>query len=479
MEPCDLSAVEARRLIGARQLSPVELLDSCVNRIEEVNAPVNAIVALNLERARREALVAEGAARRGEPLGLLHGLPVAVKDIMQTEGITTTFGSPHFRHHVPARDEAIVANIRRAGGIVFAKTNLPEWSAGGNSINPVYGVSGNPFAPELTCGGSSGGSAVALATGMAPLAVGSDNAGSLRIPASFCGVVGLRPSAGRVPSDDTSVSLLPLLVAGPLGRDVADTWMLLSAIATFDSRDALSSPLDADYGKPLGPLDLSGLRVAFTPDLGFAPIEPDLKALFDERAKILRRMVKSVREEPPDFEGVERAYDILRAVLFSGTYLEQHRLEPGWWGELVTGNVERALRYDMADVGWAFRHHTTLYRRFQQYFADIDLLISPTMGLRPWPKYELFPRRIADRQLDGYFDWVAMTYAITLVGHPCISIPSGVDSHGLPFGLQLVGPRHGDVFLMRAALAFEQALAVDPAIGRPLPDLARLAAQTS
>ena len=432
---------------------------------------------MNVERAHREARIAEDAVRRGERLGILHGLPVAVKDIMRTEGITTTFGSPHFRSHVPEADDAIVASIRREGGIVFAKTNLPEWSAGGNSINPVYGVSGNPFAPDLTCGGSSGGSAVALATGMTPLAVGSDNAGSVRIPASFCGVVGLRPSPGRVPSDNAAVSLLHLLVSGPMGRDVGDTWMLFSAIADFDSRDVLSIPLGPDYRHPLEPLDLSRLRVAITPDLGFAPIEPDLKSLFVERAQTLSGFFKSVREDPPDFEGVERAYDILRAVLFSGTYLEQHRREPGWWGELVSGNVERALRYDMADVGWAFRHHTTLYRQFQEYFNDIDLLICPTMGVRPWPKYELFPRRIGDRQLEGYFDWVAMTYAITLVGHPSISIPSGVDSQGLPFGVQIVGPRHGDVFLMRAALAIEQALAVDPALGRPMPDLGLLAEQ--
>ncbi|HTY56449.1 MAG TPA: amidase family protein [Candidatus Binataceae bacterium] len=478
MEPCDLSAVEARRLIGARQLSPVELLDSCLARVGQVNAPVNAIVAMNVERAHREARAAEDAVTKGEPLGLLHGLPVAVKDIMRTEGITTTFGSPHFRDHVPARDEAIVASIRRAGGIVFAKTNLPEWSAGGNSINPVYGVSGNPFAPELTCGGSSGGSAVALATGMTPLAVGSDNAGSVRIPASFCGVVGLRPSPGRVPSDDAAVSLSHLLVSGPMGRDVADAWMLFSAIAGFDSRDVHSAPIGSEYGHPLQPLDLSTVRVAITPDLGFAPIEADLKALFHDRARTMRGWFKSVRDEPPDFDGVERAYDILRAVLFSGTYLEQHRREPGWWGPLVSGNVERALLYDMADVGWAFRHHTTIYRRFQEYFNDIDLLICPTMGVRPWPKHELFPRRIGDRELEGYFDWVAMTFAITLVGHPAISIPSGIDSRGLPFGLQLVGPRHGDAFVMRAAVAIERALTVETDIGRPVPDLKRLSAQS-
>lgn len=212
MQPCDLSASEARFLIGNRQLSPVELLESCLRRVEAVNRQVNGVVAIDVERAHREAAAAEQSVMRGDPLPALHGLPIGIKDLVDTAGLRTTYGSKVYEHHVPERDEGLVVALRRHGGIVCMKTNTPEWGAGGNTFNPVYGVSGNPFNPALTCGGSSGGSAIALATGMVPLALGSDNAGSLRIPAALCGVVGMRASAGLVPSEKRPVGLSHLHV---------------------------------------------------------------------------------------------------------------------------------------------------------------------------------------------------------------------------------------------------------------------------
>ncbi|HVL35410.1 MAG TPA: amidase family protein, partial [Burkholderiales bacterium] len=277
MEPCDLGALEARRRIGARSLSPVELLESCWRRIDAVNAPLNGIVAEDRERALKEARAAEQAVAHGRALGPLHGLPVGIKDMVDTAGLRTTYGSLEFRHHVPAADAGLVTRLRQAGAIVHWKTNTPEWAAGGNTFNPVYGVSGNPFDPALTCGGSSGGSGIALAAGMLPLAHGSDNAGSLRIPAAFCGVVGMRPSAGLVPNERRAYGPAPLSVEGPMGRSVRDTWLLLAAYASDDARDPLAGHVDPRLLREPVPADLSRLRVAFSADLGgFAPVDSHL-----------------------------------------------------------------------------------------------------------------------------------------------------------------------------------------------------------
>jgi amidase len=241
MEPCDLSAVEARRLIGTKSLSATELLDSCIARIEAVDPAVNAMVARDFERARAAGGRADEAVAAGEDLPPLHGLPIGIKDLEMTEGLRTTFGSPLFAHNIPVKDERIVASIRRAGGIVVGKTNVPEYGAGANTRNVVYGATGNPFDPTKSCAGSSGGSAVALATGMVPLCTGSDTGGSLRNPAAFCGIVGFRPTPGMVPSDVRGLGWSGLPVLGPMARTVADTSLLLSVIADDDASDPLAT----------------------------------------------------------------------------------------------------------------------------------------------------------------------------------------------------------------------------------------------
>jgi Asp-tRNA(Asn)/Glu-tRNA(Gln) amidotransferase A subunit family amidase len=475
--PCELDAVEARALIGARALSPVELLDDCLARIDRVNCQVNAVVAIDRERARREAREAEAAVLRGDPLGPLHGLPIGIKDMIDTEGLRTTYGSRVYADHVPTSDDPIIAGLRAAGGIVCFKTNTPEWAAGGNTFNPVYGVSGNPFAPELTCGGSSGGSAVALATGMLPLAHGSDNAGSLRIPASLCGVTGMRPTAGLVPSAGRAYGPLHFAVEGPMGRTARDTALLLSAMARFDPMDPLSSHVDPALRAPLPPLDLSGLRVAFTPDLGgFAPIEPDLAALFTRRAGKLRSVFRECAEASPDLAGADRVYETIRAAAFVGTWHARMQAEPDRWGRLVTQNYREGLGAAQVDVALANVEWTRMYRAAQRFFESFDLLVLPTVSVRPWPKHEIYPASVAGHPTSNYLDWVRMTYGITLLNHPCISIPCGTDAQGFPFGLQLVARRGADAFLMRAAIALEELLARDPETARPRPDIDRLAA---
>ena len=478
MHPCDLSATDARFLIGAKKLSPTELLQSCLDRIEQVNSRVNAVVAIDHERALREARAAEAAVMRGDELGLLHGLPVGIKDLVDTEGLRTTYGSPVFREQVPAKDGAVVTTLRRAGGIVCFKTNTPEWGAGGNTFNPVYGVSGNPFAPPLTCGGSSGGSAIALATGMLPLAQGSDNAGSLRIPASFCGVTGMRPTAGLVPSESRPFGPTHFMVEGPMGRSSRDVLLMLSVMASDNPLDPLASHVNPALRHDAPPADLSRLRVAFTPDLGgFAPIEPKLRSLFEARTSGLRGLFRESVNASPDFTNANTIYETLRAFVFVGTWQDRMHAEPDKWGRLVTDNYKEGLKLSVADIADAHIGWTRLYRAAQHFFQDVDLLILPTMGIYPWPKHDIFPSHIGEHAVSHYVDWVRMTYAITLLNQPCISIPCGVDDRGLPFGLQLVARRGQDAFLMQAAIALEEVLGADPVTARPVPDLAWLAKQ--
>lgn len=468
---CDLSATDARRMIGAKELSPVELLESCLARIEAVNAPVNGVVAIDREGSLKAAQRAEAAVMAGEPLGPLHGLPLGIKDLNDTAGLRTTYGSPMFADQVPEKDEHIVANLRASGALVFAKTNTPEWGAGGNTFNPVYGVSGNPFAPKLTCGGSSGGSAIALATGMMPLAHGSDNAGSLRIPAAYCGVVGYRPTAGIVASDKRPFGLSHFPVQGPMARNVADVDLMLRAMATSDAIDPLATPLSPEGDAPV---DLSTLRVAFSEDLGFAAVDSGLRKVFRERVGLFGSAFMETGWAHPDLSRTRETYEIIRAFNYIAIYAERARDEPDRWGPLVEENLAHAARFSIEEMAIAHMEQTRIYRRAEAFFETVDVLITPTVGAYPWPKHEIYPSRIDDSDMANYFDWVALTYAITMLNHPCISIPCGLDDRGTPFGIQIVGKRNGDLRLLRVARAVEKLLAATPALARPVPDIATL-----
>jgi amidase len=474
-EPCDLAATAARRLIGARKLSPVELLESCIARIEAIDHAVNAIVARDFDRARKGARGAEAAVMRGDMLGALHGLPVAIKDLEETEGLRTTFGSPLFAENVPAADERSVASLRAAGAIVLGKSNTPEFGAGANTRNAVYGATGNPFDPRLSCAGSSGGSAVALATGMVPIASGSDMGGSLRNPAAFCGIVGFRPSPGLVPSERRVLGWSPLSVSGAMGRSVADLALMLSAMVSDDARDPLAATVygrqirHAEDFSPLPPVDLARLRVAFTPDFGFAPTERLIRETFAARTAPLRGLVARAVDATPDCAGADEAFAVARAVAFLAAHEEKARLNPDKVGPNVRANVEEARGYSALDVARAEVAHTALYRRWQEFFKDFDLIISPAMTITPRPWRELYPTAIDGVPTKNYFHWLALPYAVTLATSPAVCLPAGLDSAGMPFGLQIVGPRGGDAFVLAAAAALEAALPP-----RPVPDIEKL-----
>ncbi|MAH84450.1 MAG: hypothetical protein CBB68_08985 [Rhodospirillaceae bacterium TMED8] len=474
-ELCDLSAIEARRMIGTKEISPVELLESCIDRIEAVNGVLNAVIAWNYERARKEAKVAETAVMQGAELGPLHGLPIGIKDLEVTEGIITTWGSLLYEGHVPDSDQRSVAEIRRAGGIVFAKTNTPEFGAGANTTNRVYGATGNPFDPKLTCGGSSGGSAVALATGMMPLASGSDYGGSLRIPAGFCGVTGFRPSPGVVPNEKRAVGLNPYSVLGPMGRTVADAALLLGVLADEDPRDPFSKPFDPIFLDPIPDVDLSPLRIAVSEDLGVAPIDNNIRSIFRERVNTIRHIFASAEDRDPGFDNdLHDAFEILRATNFMSQHKERLENQRDKLGPNVIDNTERAFKYSAADVAWAYAAQTRYYLQFLGLTREVDILISPVNSVSPFPHQQLYVEEINGKKMPTYMRWLSPCYALTMAMPAACAVPCGLDDKGLPFGLQISGPNGSDRFVLEVAHALEGVLKRDPMTSRPRPDIAAL-----
>jgi Asp-tRNA(Asn)/Glu-tRNA(Gln) amidotransferase A subunit family amidase len=476
MEPCDLSAVEARSLIGARKLAPTELLQSCLARIEATNPAVNAIVAMDAAGARRAAEATEQKLARGEDIGPLGGLPLGVKDLQATAGLRTTWGSLLFKDHVPPHDELSVAGCRAAGAIVLGKTNTPEFGAGANTRNRVYGATGNPFDPVKTCGGSSGGSGVALALGQVPLATGSDLGGSLRTPAGFCGVVGYRPSPGVVPNVDRAQALFPFSVNGPMGRTVADAHLLLRAQMGRDKRDPYSSLDNTRIPDRLQGADLGALRVALSPDLGCAPVDRAIADVFRARAGRFRHAFKDVQERTPDFSGVHDIFETLRCVQFVAAHRERLEKSRDLLDRNVIDNTERGMQLTLPDVSRANVEQTRLYRRVLGFFNEVDLLICPAASVSPFPHAQLFVDEINGKKLPTYMTWLGITYAPTIALCCAAVLPCGVDHLGMPFGIQVIGPNGSDARVLEAAFALEQVLAADKDTARPLPDIAKLSA---
>ena len=481
-EPCDLSAVEARALIGEKKLSATELLESCIARIEAVDHAVNAMVARDYGRARAAAKEADAAVARGDALPALHGLPIGVKDLEDVAGLRTTYGSTLFRDHVPEKDQLIVAHTREAGAILLGKTNTPEWGAGANTRNGVYGATGNPFDPSRSAAGSSGGSGVALACGMVPIATGSDTGGSLRNPAAYNGIVGFRPTPGLVPNEKKPLGWAALGVLGPMARTVPDLCLLLSAMVGDDAGDPLATTIEGrqvrrpeDFAVP-GAVDLASLKVALTPDFGFAPTEKHIRAVFAEKTGLFRHVFARAEDTTPDCAGADESFEVLRALSFIAGFHEKVRDTPDQVGPNVRANVEEGLGYSALDVAQAMKLQTAMYKRWQGFFAVHDVILAPAVTLSPRPWTELYPAEIDGKPTRTYFHWLALAYAATLVGHPAISLPVGLDHNGMPFGLQIVGPRGGDAKVLAVAAALERLLAGDPRTARPVPDLAKLKA---
>ena len=473
-EPCDLGAREARAMIGRKQLSPVELTQSCIARIAAIDPALNAITAIDADRALAAAKVAEAAVMAGEPLPLLHGLPIGVKDLEETAGLRSTHGSLLFEHHIPVADDPMVANLRAAGAVVLCKTNTPEFGAGAQTTNRIFGATGNPFDPAKTCSGSSGGSAVALATGMVLLGTGSDLGGSLRTPAAFCGVVGFRPSPGVVPDPLSTVALNPMPVLGPMGRTVDDAVLLLEAMVDFDRRDVFSSGDNLSLYSPIEPADLSTIRVAISTDLGQCPIDTDIAKLFKARVKTFRHVFRSAEDRDPKMDGVHDTFETLRALGFHASFDGLLDTERARLGPNVIANTEAGRRLTVSQIARANIDQTRIYRDFLKLFEGADILISPAAAVSPFPKSQLFVSEINGKTLPTYIHWVAICYALTTALATVACIPCGLDQHGMPFGIQIAGPKGSDAKVLAVAKSLEAVLAADPETRRPVPDLRKL-----
>lgn len=454
-----LSATELGRLYRARRVSPLEVLEAVLARIDALNPHLNAYVTVAREEALGAARRATRLLRRGARLGPLFGVPVSIKDLTPTRGIRTTWGSRIYADHVPERDAVVVERLRAAGAIILGKTNTPEFGAGANTVNDLFGPTRNPWDPALTCGGSSGGAAVALATGMGPLAQGSDTGGSLRIPAAFCGVVGFRTSPGLVPHHPRDLAWDPISVTGPMARMVADTALMLAVIAGADERAPLSYPVDPRaFLRAVRAPSVRGWRVAWTPDLGgLLPVDPEIAGAVEEAAGVFRRLGARVEAAAPQVDEVHELVRITRGLSMVAQHA--HRLQR-WrtvMAPVVVGNVEQGLTLTVREVAAGERLRTTLYERVQSFMASRDVLLLPTTPVPPFPVEELFPAEIHGRRMEHYIQWAYLTYAITLVGLPAISVPCGFTRKGLPVGLQIVGRHRQEAAVLQAAAAFERA----------------------
>jgi amidase len=452
-----MTAVELAARIRARSLSATEVMAAHLARIERVNPRLNAIVTLVPDQALAGARAADAAIARGDDLGLLGGLPVAHKDLAETKGIRTTFGSPIFRDHVPDFDAPIVARLKAAGAITLGKTNTPEFGAGSQTFNQVFGATRNPYDPSKTCGGSSGGAAVALATGMVPIADGSDMGGSLRNPAGYCNVVGFRTSPGRVPSWPNSSPWMPLSVDGPMARTVADVALMLQAIVGPDTRAPLSLGASGEPFTQSLAGETRGLRVAWSADLGGLPLDPRTRAAFEAQRGTFADLGCAVEEAAPDFRDADEIFHVLRAFSFElgkGALLDTHRDQ---MKDTVIWNIEQGRALTGPQVGRATRLHAELYERVRVFMERYDFLVLPVSQVPPFPIEQPYITEIDGVPMGNYIEWMRSCYYITLTGLPSIAVPAGFTLEGLPVGLQIVG-RYGDeLSVLRLAHAYEQA----------------------
>jgi amidase len=452
---CDLSAVDLAARLRKRDVSARDVMAAHLARIEKVNPKVNAVVTLVAERAMADAARADEAIAKGGPVGPLHGLPVAHKDLVDTAGIRTTQGSRFYRDFVPTRDALIVSRIRAAGAITLGKTNTSEFGAGSQTFNAVFGATRNPYDVTKTCGGSSGGAAVALACGMVPIADGTDNAGSLRNPAAFCNVVGIRPSPGRVPSDNGSWS--PLSVSGPMARSVADVALFLSTIAGPDPRSPISIQEDgARFRAPLGRV-FKGARVAWWTGLGGIPFDPEIRRIVDGNRHVFQELGCSIEEAEPDLAGVAEAYKVLR---YTSNYAQRAPLvreRADWVKDTIKYEVAEAERLTAGDVGRAQARQARAHEQSRQFFEKYEYFVLPVTQVAPFDVTTPYPTEIAGTPMGDYLDWMRSCWYISLMSNPAMSVPAGFTAAGLPVGIQIVGRHHDEWSVLQLAYAFEQA----------------------
>ncbi|MFL6050375.1 MAG: amidase [Gaiellales bacterium] len=448
-DPCMLTAVETVALLQSGQVSSRELVEAALLRTEQVDAQLNALPTLCAERALDRA----GGVSRDAKLA---GLPIAVKDLNDVAGVRTTYGSPIYADHVPDRSDLMVERLEQRGAVVVAKSNTPEFGAGGNTFNEVFGETRNPWDTSRTCGGSSGGSAAALASGQVWLATGSDLGGSLRTPAGFCGVVGIRPSPGRVAAGPAPLPFETMSVEGPVGRTVADAALMLDAMSGVDERDPLSLEAPQRPFADAAAAPVLPLRVAYSPDLGVTPVAAEIRDACGRAAERLAAAGVEVEEASPDLTGAPEAFQVLRGAGFVAGMeplyaTDRDRLKPD-----IIWNIEFGLSLSVERIAQAEQARGAIFQRMSKFMAGYDLLLCPTACVAPFDVSTRWIREVSGVMFDNYVDWLRITSAITLTSCPVVALPCELTDEGLPVGMQLVGRPRGEWRLLAAAAAVEQ-----------------------
>ena len=479
-ELCDLPATTMRRMIGDKRLSPIDLLDSCIARIEATNPTLNAFVVLGVEKARRVAAEKADQVARGDALPVLHGLPVGMKESYHIEGMATTQGFPPWKDRIAEKDDCTTAAIRRAGGVIVGKTNVPTLLHGMTSRNPLFGTTRNAHDLELSCLGSSGGSAVAVSASMVPLASGSDTGGSIRGPAAANGICGMRPSPGVVPHDDHIHAFNPTSIRGPMARTVADTQLFLAGMVS-EGPDPYDHPVHPIDILNVRPGDLGSLRVAISADLGFVDVHPEMRATFEAKIERLEGLFGSVTQCDPPLGEINRAYWTLRPMKFLPDLGEMHKRDPSSTTEYKRADLRHAFASSVEDIAWAQAEQTRVFARLRDFFQDYDLLIVPGHQ-NPLPSIaEIDAREQAMAEENNRFGYdeydfsadegrAAINGSFTLTGAPILTVTAGLDPAGMPVGLNLVGAYRSDLDLLSFGLALEERTSDDPELRRPLPD---------
>jgi amidase len=458
-ELCFTSATKLARLIRTRKVSATEVMRAFIAQIERVNPRVNAIVTFLPERALKEARALDRrlANRRTASPGALAGLPIAHKDLIATKGIRTTLGSLVYADQVPTENHLMVERLQAAGAITLGKTNTPEFGAGSQTFNKVFGATRNPYDPAKTSGGSSGGAAAAVASGMLPFADGSDLGGSLRNPTNFCNVVGLRPTPGRVPNWPSTNSWDNMSVLGPIARSAADVALLLSAMAGSDPRAPISiAEPGRIFARSLA-RDFRGVRIAWTRDFDGLPVDPRVTHVLEGERKVLETLGCRVEEACPDFSGASEVFETLRAISFAQKFASILNTHRELLKQTVVWNIEQGLALDGARVARAVGLRSDLFRRMRVFLERYEFLLAPVSQVPPFPVETEYPTEIGGVKLGSYLDWMKSCYYITTTSHPAASVPAGFTPEGLPVGIQIVGRYRDDFGVLQLAHAFQSA----------------------
>lgn len=469
-----LPATDMARGFAQHRFTPDDVLDACLAQIARWNPMINAVTTLDTEGARQQARASTQRWADGAPMGRLDGIPVGIKDMQDVQGLRTTHGSPLFRDNVAQSDHRIVSRLRGSGAVIVGKTNVPELGAGGNTRNPVWGVTCNPFDTSLIVGGSSGGSAAALATDMLPLCTGSDTGGSLRLPAALCGVVGYRPSVDVVAHPSRPLGWSGISVLGPMARNMDDLLLMLGCIQGYDPDDPLSAPAPTNRFDALAASPLAQLRVGISEDFGGVAVDPVIRSAFRDRVARIAPHVASVVQVDLSLGDMDRVFDILRAESFVAAFGDAVTRKPDDFAYQIRVNVALGLEMSLRERAWAHAEQTRILRRFNKLMHDVDIILLPTAPVSPFPWTEPFADTIDGNKQDIYYRWLALTYRGSLMGSPSLTLPSGRDAKGMPFGLQMLGPVRGDNALLAAARSLEALLETGAHTARPRPDFASL-----